>query len=93
MVFDWAIDRYSIEEALTVAFTTMVTFEWFRAFNARSDELTVIKLGILNNKWLVSSRSIAITLYLMVVYTPFMQVTFGTVAIGLDEWGIPSISS
>jgi Ca2+-transporting ATPase len=87
IVFDWAQQRMSIEEARTLAFCTMVAFEWFRAFNARSDEFTVFKLGIFSNRWLIMAIGIAIGLQIAVVYTPFLQVAFGTVPISAGSWG------
>ena len=53
VIFNWAQARMSLEEARTMAFCTMVTFEWFRAFNARSDEHTIFKLGVFRNRWLI----------------------------------------
>jgi Ca2+-transporting ATPase len=88
LIFNWAQSRMPIEEARTVAFCTMVTFEWFRAFNARSDEFTVFKLGVFRNRWLVGAVSLAIILQLSVVYVPFLQKAFRTVPIGIDKWGI-----
>jgi len=88
LVFNWAQSRVSIEEARTIAFCTMVAFEWFRAFNARSDERTVFKLGVLSNRWLLITISVAIMLQVAVVYVPFLQVAFNTVPIGIDKWGI-----
>jgi Ca2+-transporting ATPase len=88
LVFNWAQSRVSIEEARTIAFCTMVAFEWFRAFNARSDERTVFKLGVLSNRWLLITISAAIMLQVAVVYVPFLQVAFNTVPIGIDKWGI-----
>ncbi len=88
LVFNWAQSRISIEEARTIAFCTMVAFEWFRAFNARSDEHTVFKQGLLSNRWLLITISIAIMLQVAVVYVPFLQVAFSTVPIGIDKWGI-----
>ncbi|MFQ5997082.1 MAG: cation-translocating P-type ATPase, partial [Dehalococcoidales bacterium] len=87
-IFNWAQLRMSLEEARTIAFCSMVAFEWFRAFNARSDEYTVFRLGFLRNHWLVMSISVAIMLQLAVVYVPFLQVAFSTVPIGIDKWGI-----
>jgi len=87
-VFNWAQARMSIEEARTLAFCTMVTFEWFRAFNARSDERTVFKLGLLRNRWLVASITVAILLQLAVIYVPFLQTAFHTVPLSIDKWGI-----
>jgi Ca2+-transporting ATPase len=88
LVFNWAQARFSIEEARTIAFCTMVTFEWFRAFNARSDERTVFRLGMFKNRWLVGSVSLAILLQLGVVYLPGLQTAFYTVPLSADKWGI-----
>ncbi len=88
LIFSWAQARMSLEEARTVAFCSMVTFEWFRAFNARSDEYTVFKLGVFRNRWLVMAIAVAIMLQLAVVYVPFLQVAFSTVPLGIDGWGI-----
>jgi Ca2+-transporting ATPase len=88
LVFRWAEPRMSIEEARTITFCTIVAFEWFRAFNARSDMYTVFRLGIFRNRWLLMSISAAVILQLIVVYAPFMQVAFSTVPLTLDKWGI-----
>ncbi len=88
LIFNWAQARMPLDEARTLAFCTMVTFEWFRAFNARSDERTVFKLGIFRNRWLVGAVSLAIVLQLAVVYVPFLQKAFRTVPMGIDRWGI-----
>jgi Ca2+-transporting ATPase len=88
LIFNWAQARMSIEEARTLAFCTMVTFEWFRAFNARSDERTVFKLGLLRNRWLVGAISVAVMLQLAVIYVPFLQSAFRTAPMGIERWGI-----
>ena len=88
LIFHWAQSRMSLEEARTIAFCTMVTFQWFQSFNARSDEHTIFQLGVLSNKWLIFAIGISILLQLMVVYIPVLQTAFGTVPIGIDRWGI-----
>ncbi len=88
LIFNWAYARVSLEEARTIAFCSLVTFEWFRAFNARSDEYTVFRLGIFRNHWLVISILVAVMLQLAVVYLPFLQVAFSTVPLAIDKWGI-----
>ncbi|MBN1176378.1 MAG: HAD-IC family P-type ATPase [Dehalococcoidales bacterium] len=92
LIFNWAQARMPIEEARTLAFCTMVTFEWFRAFNARSDERSVFKLGVFRNRWLVGAVSVAIMLQLAVVYVPFLQTAFRTVPLGLDRWWIAMVA-
>jgi len=88
LIFNWAQARMSLEEARTLAFCSMVAFEWFRAFNARSDEHTLFRLGIFRNRWLIVAILIAIILQLAVIYVPFLQVAFNTVPLGIDKWGI-----
>ncbi len=88
LVFRWAEPRMSLEEARTITFCTMVAFEWFRAFNARSGQYTIFRLGIFRNRWLLMSTAVAISLQMLVVYAPFMQVAFSTVPLTLEQWGI-----
>ncbi len=92
LIFRWAEPRMSIEEARTITFCTMVAFEWFRAFNARSDEYTIFRLGILHNRWLLMAIAGAIALQLIAVYAPFMQVAFSTVPLTAEKWGIALIA-
>lgn len=88
LVFNWAQQIMPLDEARTVAFCAMVGFEWFRSFNARSDERTVFKLGLLRNRYLLIALSVAIPLQLGVVYLPFMQVAFSTVPLRIEQWGV-----
>lgn len=87
-IFDWAQSHMEVEKARTLVFCTVAVFEWFKAFIARSDDQSVFKVGFLRNKWLLRTVSLAILLQIFVVYTPFMQIAFGTVPIGLELWGI-----
>lgn len=91
-VFNWAQSFMSLAEARTMAFCTMIAFEWFRAFNARADEHTVFKLGIFRNRWLAISISISILLQLSAVYLPFLQAAFSTVPLRPEQWGIAIIA-
>jgi Ca2+-transporting ATPase len=86
IVFRWAFHHQGIDEARTLAFTTIVTFEWFRAFNARSDERTVFSLGLLRNKVLAVSVTVAVALQACVIYVPALQVSFHTVALTWRDW-------
>ncbi len=78
----------SLVTARTVAFSAMVTFQWFQAFNARSDEYSNFKLGIFRNRWLVIAISTAVALQIAVVYLPFLQVAFHTVPLSIESWAV-----
>jgi P-type Ca2+ transporter type 2C len=88
LVFNWAQARFSLEEARTIAFCAVVVFEWLVAFNARSDEITIYRLGVFHNTWLSRAVLLAISLQLIVIYLPPFQVAFKTVPLGIKEWGI-----
>jgi Ca2+-transporting ATPase len=86
IVFRWAWGHQGVDEARTLAFTTIVTFEWFRAFNARSDERTVFSLGIFRNKVLAVSVAVAVALQACVIYVPVLQTSFHTFALTWRDW-------
>jgi len=88
LVFRWAQAGLSLEEARTMAFCTLVVFEWLRAFNVRSDEHTIFKLGVWRNRWLVIAISIAIILQMAVIYAPPLQLAFHTIPLDIGQWGI-----
>ncbi len=87
-VFNWAQPRMPLEEARTLAFCTMVAFEWFRAFNARSDERTLLSLGLFSNRILLASIAVAVLMQLGAIYLPAGQAAFRTVPLRPDQWGI-----
>ena len=91
LVFHFMKPVTGVEEARTIAFCSVVIFEWLLAFNARSDEYTIFRLGVFRNRWILIFLSAAILLQIAVVYIPFLQTAFGTVAIGFTGWAIALI--
>ena len=57
-----------------------------RAFTARSERVSVFKLGLFTNKWMCMAVIFSIVLVLAVIYAPFLQIVFGTVALTLVDW-------
>jgi Ca2+-transporting ATPase len=74
-----------VEYARTLAFTTLVLFELYDVFCARSDEETTLH-RTLRNGWLVLAVAVGLALQLAVVYIPALQRAFGTVPLGLTDW-------
>lgn len=70
----------------TMAFTTLVMFEMFNAFNFRSFHQSIFKVGIFKNRWLLGAVTLSVILQLLVVYTPVLQKAFHTVPLGLTDW-------
>ncbi|MDV2989973.1 MAG: HAD-IC family P-type ATPase [Dehalogenimonas sp.] len=86
LVFAWAREHMDIDEARTLAFSTMIAFEWFKGFIARSDEKSIFRLGVFTNRWLLIAVGIAIILQLLVVYSPFLQTAFHTAPFEPQYW-------
>jgi Ca2+-transporting ATPase len=69
----------------TMAFTTLVCFQLFAVFGARSDERSAF-VGFFSNMWLWAAVLLALLLQSAVVYVPFLQQVFSTVALGPGDW-------
>jgi P-type Ca2+ transporter type 2C len=71
--------------AQTLAFTTVVVFQLFNAFNARSAQESAFR-GLFTNRWLWLAVLVGALLQVAVVYTPFLQRPFGTVPLRPMDW-------
>ncbi len=72
-----------IDKARTIAFTSLVLFELFLTYAIRFD----YKTKLLSNKYLFLAVVVSLALQLAVVYLQPLQVAFGTVGLGLVDWG------
>jgi Ca2+-transporting ATPase len=75
----------SLRYAQTMAFTTLVLFQIFNVFNARSDARSALA-GLFTNAWLWAAVAVSVGLQVAVVYTPFLQQAFGTAALSGSDW-------
>jgi Ca2+-transporting ATPase len=87
-LFYWELQASSLDHARTIAFCTIVGFQWFNALNSRSSHQSVFKIGFFSNRWLMIGLPIAIALQLLVIYTPPLQNLFHTVPLNVSQWGI-----
>ena len=87
-LFYWQLQTATLEYAQTTAFCTIVGFQWFNALNSRSTHLSIIKLGVFSNRWLMVGLPVGIALQILVVYVPALQNAFHTVALSASQWGI-----
>jgi Ca2+-transporting ATPase len=76
----------SLEKARTVAVTTMVFFQFFQAWNSRSELESIFKISPLSNPFLFYSMIAAFLAQLSVIYVPALQWVFRTEPITTDEW-------
>jgi Ca2+-transporting ATPase len=79
-------DGVSLERARTIAVTTMVLFQFFQAWNSRSELQSVFTIIPLSNPFLFYSMVAAFLAQLAVVYVPAFQWIFRTEALALSDW-------
>lgn len=79
-------DGVSLERARTIAVTTMVLFQFFQAWNSRSELQSVFTISPLSNPFLFYSMVAAFLAQLAVVYVPALQWVFRTEALALSDW-------
>ena len=83
----------SLEQARTVALTTMVFFQFYQALNCRSEILSIFKMNPMANPFLFLSMIAAFFAHLAVLYVPALQWVFRTVPLTAREWvGIGAIT-
>jgi P-type Ca2+ transporter type 2C len=76
-----------IDEARTMAFTTLVIAQLFNCLNARSDRDSAFS-RLFTNRWLWAAIALSLLLQVAVVELPFMNKAFSTAPLGLGDWGI-----
>jgi magnesium-transporting ATPase (P-type) len=87
LMFRWELDQTgSLEAARTVALTTMVLFQAFQAFNARSETRSVFRMSPLTNPFLLASVVGALAIHAAALYLPPTQFVLRVVPIDLEAW-------
>lgn len=82
-----------IKRARTCAFASLVLSQLFFVFECRSEHRSILRINPLTNIWLILAVLCSLGLLLMVIYVPFFQPIFSTVALGWIEWVIVVIIS
>jgi calcium-translocating P-type ATPase len=75
----------NVDEARTMAFTTLVLAQLFNTFNARSDRESAFH-RLFTNRLLWGAVALSALLQVVVVQLHFFNNAFGTAPLGLEEW-------
>ena len=76
----------------TMAFATLMLFQLFNVFNARSSDRSAFH-RLFTNHWLWWSILISLLLQALVLYVPPLQRAFGTVPLTFVDWGRCAIAA
>ena len=74
-----------IDEARTMAFTTLVLAQLFNCFNARSDRESAFH-NLFTNRWLWGAVALSALLQVAVVQLSFLSEAFDTTPLEVDDW-------
>ncbi len=87
-LFLWEIIVKSgtLDKARTMAFATLIFFELFHIFNARSGDKSIFDIGPFSNRYVNIGILGSIVLTLMAIYLPAGQEIFHTVPLHMVEW-------
>lgn len=90
IIFTWCYDGTpaSIPYARTMTLVAMAMFQWFNAWNCRSERKSLFEIGLFANRWLIAATIFVLSLQFLLVYTPFLRYIFKTVPLSASDWGI-----
>ncbi len=86
-IYIWELGRgASIDKARTEALTTMVFYQLFNVFNARSETRSIFKMNPLANPFLFFSIVASVIAQVAVIYWGPLQFMFRTTPLELADW-------
>lgn len=85
-LWDLYFGSLNVEKARTLAFATIIVFELFHAFNARSLHTTVFQDRFFSNKWFFSSLLVSLFLLIASIHTAYGRMLLDTVPLNGNEW-------
>ena len=84
----WVLPGCSLAAGNTMAFATLTLCQLFHAFDARSEEASIFKLGVTSNPAMNKAFLIGIAMQLGVLLVPPLQTVFSTVSLSPRAWGV-----
>jgi len=92
-VFTWALNSgRPVAEAVTMTFVSLVLIQFIKAYNFRSDHLSVL-IRPFANKWLNLAVIWELVLLAVIVYAPFLREPFSTFSLSLADWCIVTVAA
>ena len=75
-----------LTKAWTISLTTLAVFQWFNAWNCRSDKESVFSMNPFGNMYLVGATALVTGLQFAAIYTPLLQGVLRTVPLAFSDW-------
>lgn len=90
-VLAFIMGRYynmDLKACRTLALGTLIMSQLIHVFECRSEKHSIFEIKLFTNMYLVGAVLISITMLNLVLYVPFLQNVFHTVALGFGQWMI-----
>ena len=84
----WVLPGCSLAAGSTMAFATLTLCQLFHAFDVRSEETSLFRLGITSNPAMNKAFLIGLAMQLAVLLVPPLQTVFSTVSLSPRAWGV-----
>ncbi|MDP2932735.1 MAG: HAD-IC family P-type ATPase [bacterium] len=84
----WTWYKLDYAKALTMTFTVLAMFQWFSAWNCRSERYSLFTMNPLRNVPMVLATFGVVFLQLLAIYNPIMQKILRTTELLLYDWMI-----
>ena len=95
-LLSFMVGRYygmNLETCRTLALCTLVMSQLIHVFECRSERHSLFEIKLFTNPWLIGAVSVSVILICSVLYVPFLQGVFHTVALTLKQWLIVAFFS
>ncbi|MFZ5953719.1 MAG: cation-translocating P-type ATPase [Candidatus Dependentiae bacterium] len=76
----------SVVLARTMTLLTLALFQWFNAWNCRSEKKSLLHTKFFGNKWLVVATIFVLCLQGLILYVPSLQRLFSVMPVGWYHW-------
>ena len=87
-LFSWASDSgRTLAHAMTMTFVSLVLIQFFKAYNFRSDRVSILRQPFAN-RWLNVAIVWEFALLCLIIYVPALHGPFGTFSLTLNDWVI-----
>ena len=86
LLFHWLLSSgRSLGEAMAMIFVLLVTIEFFKAYNFRSDRVSALQRPFVN-RWLNVAILSELVLLVLIVYVPSLQLLLDTFSMEVKDW-------
>ena len=85
-LFTWLLrGGRPLHEVVAMTFVSLVLIQFFKAYNYRSDRLSVLQRPLANH-WVNLAVVWELVLLGLILYVPWLQVPFGTFGLSAGDW-------